>query len=234
MRQRSPRLLDATKWLLGSAISLGCTASAFAADHIDSPSAVGDPSADITDIYAWMSTDQSKLNLILNTFGAAFSDSVQYVFHVTSMSAYGQTGGETRIICEFSADQRAKCWVGDSEYVSGDASSPSGISSESGRVKLFAGSRNDPFYFNLAGFRATLGIVAGAAPSLTFDAAGCPALDSATSAALVTQLSSNDQGGPASDFFAPLSTHSIVLQLDKTLVNRDGPVLAVWASTYRK
>lgn len=234
MRHRSQTRLGAAAVLIGSALSLGLGSAAQAADHIDSPSAVGDPAADITDIYAWMSTDGSKLNLILNTFGAAFSDSVQYVFHVTSMSAYGQSGGETLVICEFSAAQVAKCWVGDDEYIEGDASNPAGLLSASGKVRLFAGSRNDPFYFNLAGFRATLGIVAGAASSLTFDGAGCPALDAATSAALVGQLGSDAEGGPAADFFAPLSTHSIVLQLDETLVNQNGPVLAVWASTYRK
>lgn len=234
MRHRSQTRLGAAAVLIGGALLLGSGGLAEAADHIDSPSAVGDPAADITDIYAWMSTDGTKLNLILNTFGAAFSDSVQYVFHVTSMSAYGQSGTETRIICEFTAAQAAKCWVGDDEYLSGDASSPSGLLSASGKVRLFAGARNDPFYFNLVGFQTTLGIVAGAASSLTFDAAGCPALDAATSAALVGQLSANAEGGPAEDFFAPLSTHSIVLQLDETLVNQGGPILAVWASTYRK
>jgi hypothetical protein len=234
MRFRSQGLLGASAVLIGGALLFGLGPKADAADHIDSPAAVGDPSADITDVYAWMTPDGTKLNLILNTFGAAFSDTVQYVFHVTSMSAYGQSGDEIRIICEFSSDQRAQCWVGDDEYIAGDASNTAGLLSESGKVRLFAGSRNDPFYFNLAGFRATLGIVAGAAASLTFDEAGCPALDAPTSTALVTQLSSNAEGGAAADFFAPLSTHSIVLQLDETLVNQDGPVLAVWASTYRK
>ena len=28
--------------------------TAFAADHIDSPAASGDPAADITDVFAWM------------------------------------------------------------------------------------------------------------------------------------------------------------------------------------
>lgn len=233
MRSRSHKLRCTTP-LLAGAVSLGLASAGYAADHIDSPSAVGDPAADITDIYAWMSADQSKLNLILNTFGAAFSDTVQYVFHIGSMSAYGQTATETQVICQFNAAQRAECWVGDDEYLAGDASATAGLRSDSGRVRLFAGSRNDPFYFNLAGFRATLGLVASAAPSLTFDGAGCPALDAATSGALVTQLSSDAEGGPAADFFAPLSTHSIVLELDKRLVNRGGPILAVWASTYRK
>ena len=39
---------------------------ASAADHIDGPSAQIDPAADISDLFAWMNTDASRLNLVAN------------------------------------------------------------------------------------------------------------------------------------------------------------------------
>ena len=44
---------------------------ASAADHIDGPSAQIDPAADISDVFAWMSADASRLNLIANVFYSA-------------------------------------------------------------------------------------------------------------------------------------------------------------------
>lgn len=69
-----------------------------AADHVDSPGAVADPTADITDLFAWTNANANKINLVMNVgpFGAAagFSDAVTYVFHVESTTAYGTPGGE--------------------------------------------------------------------------------------------------------------------------------------------
>jgi len=103
--------------------------------------------------------------------------------------------------------------------------------SADGKLRVFTGLRQDPFFFNLAGFRETCRIVAGAASGLTFDAAGCPALDEATATALVTQLQSAPGGGPAPDSFAGFNVISIVLEIDKSLVTPGGPIVAVEAST---
>src|SRR5262245_62786753 len=80
---------------------------AFGADHIDAPAATAEPAADITDLYAWMSSDGKKVELALDVspFAAStskFSDAVQYVIHVNSSSAFGQTQTETKVICQFS------------------------------------------------------------------------------------------------------------------------------------
>src|SRR5205085_3071043 len=124
--------------------------------------------------------------------------------------------------------------VGRRVRVTGDASAEGGLRSRDGKVRVFAGLRNDPFFFNLPGFRATARIVAGAAGSLTFDPAGCPALDAATSAALVGQLQTAPGGGPAVDNFARFNVLAIVVSVSKSLVTRDGPVVAVWGSTNRR
>lgn len=222
-------------------LSLGITPiPSFAADHVDGPRASADPAADITDVFAWMSPNASDVYLVMGlvrnaTTESRFSDSVQYVFRTTSQASYGASSSRSvDVICQFDAAQTIECWVGNDDYVTGDASSVSGLSSTSGRVKVFAGLRNDAFFFNLAGFRATARAVTAAAGGLTFDAAGCPALDSGTSTALVTQLQRSATGGSAVDGFANFNVLALVLAVDKSLLTSNGPILSVAGATYRR
>lgn len=202
-----------------------------AADHRDSPTAVAEPAADIADVFAWSSSDTRRVNLALTVPAALFSDAVQYVIHVESAPAYGDSGTEVRIICSFEVDQTLECWVGDADYVSGDASSEVGLASDSGRTRVFAGERDDAFFFNSSGLRNTLDIVEAAAPDLEFDGAGCPVLDEGTSTALINALSDD---GEAVDNFAGLTAGTLVLQIDAELLTGGGQILAVWSSTHRK
>jgi len=221
-----------------SLIALALPISALAADHTDSPSTTADPSADITDIYAWMTDDASKVNLVMNvqpfaSSDSKFSDAVQYVLHINSTQAYGEEQTETIALCQFPSSDRIQCWIGD-EYISGDPRDPKGLVSASGNIKIFAGVRNDPFFMELGGFLKTVDTVISAAPSLSFDENSCPALDADTSAALVGLLQTHpDDGGPAKDSLAGANVLSLVLQVDKQLVNKGGDILAVWGSTHR-
>ena len=216
-----------------------------AADHADGPRASADPAADITDVFAWTSPDARRVNLVMDlvrnaTTASRFSDGVQYVFHTTSRAAFGaEPSEEVDVVCVFNRAQRIRCWVGQDEHaraqIAGHAGRTQGISSPDGRLRVFAGLREDPFFFNLAGFRETARIVTGAAAGLVFDAAGCPALDGGTSAALVNQLQKAPGGGPAVDNFAHFNVLSIVVSLDKSLLTRQKrPILAVWGSTNRR
>jgi hypothetical protein len=236
------------RWLFVAAVGAGALTLALAegpqtaraADHLDGPAAQADKTTDINDVYAWM--ENGKLVVAVNVFPVAdatseFSDAAWYVIHVNSAAAYGMAQTETTIICGFDAAQSATCWFGDdaAEIVQGDASAAAGLATASGKAKVFAGLREDPFFFNLGGFNDTRAAVVAAAGGLTFDAAGCPAVDAATSAALVGMLQgSNNGAGAAVDFFASLNTLSIVVELDASLVNAGGPVLGVWASTHAK
>jgi len=219
---------------------------ALGADHIDAPATTADPAADITDLYAWMSSDGKKVELALDvtpfaTSAAKFSDAVQYVIHVNSGAGYGKPQTETTVVCQFATSGTIECWVGTGEYVTGDASKTAGITSPSGKVRVFAGLRNDPFFFNLDGFKHAVATVEAAAaatteagPVLKFDAAGCPAVDSGTSSVLVGQLQHDATGGPVKDTFAGKNVLAIVLEVDKTLLTGNGATLGVWASTHRK
>jgi hypothetical protein len=210
-----------------------------AADHADGPAASADPSADITDVFAWTSADAAKLYLVMDlvrnaTSASKFSDSVQYVFHTTSRAKFGDPPSpEVDVICVFAASQKIQCWAGKT-YVTGDASDVAGIMSADRKLRVFAGLRNDPFFFNLAGFKETGKDVANAASSLTFDPAGCPQLDAATASALVTQLKTAPGGAPPVDNFAHFNVLSIAIALDKSLVTKNGPIVGVWGSTNRQ
>lgn len=228
-----------TRTLLAcGALAVVATASGslLAADHFDSPAPQTDPLTDITDLFAWMTPDAQKLNLAIGVApladpGMTFGTSVQYVFHVNSSAGYGEAQTETQVICQFYTSSNIECWAGD-EYLEGDPSDPAGITSASGNLRVFAGLRNDPFFFEGAGFNETVSTVVAAAPSLTFDGEGCPAVDADTSAALVGQLQSGEDGAAASDTFAGNDVLALVVQVDKSVVNSGGPVLGVWASTH--
>ncbi len=213
--------------------------SALAADHADGPAASADPSADITDVFAWMSPDANKLYLVMDlvrnaTAASKFSDSVQYVFHTTSRAKFGDPpSAEVDVICTFNTAQQVQCWAGTATYVTGTAGSTAGITSSDGKMRVFTGLRDDPFFFNLAGFKETAKDVADAASGLSFDPAGCPQLDAATATALVTQLQTAPGGGPAIDNFAHFNVLSIAIALDKSVVTKNGPIVAVWGSTNR-
>jgi len=223
---------------LGLAAALA-SAPAEAADHLDSPGAQVDTTADITDVFGWMNADTSKLNLIMNVApmasGAAFGTAVQYVFHVnsgTGLAALGAAQTETLIICQFYASDGIECWA-NGDYLVGDPSNTAGVVSTGGGMRVFAGLRNDPFFMEFAGFGETVSAVLAAAPGLTPDANGCYPLDMGTSNTLVGLLQGSANGsGMAVDTFAGTNVLSLVIELDKTMVNGGGDILGVWASTH--
>ena len=263
---------------LGAAAGLGLGAlliahTGHAADHLDAPAAAGNPLADITDVFAWMNSMGSKVNLVMDVSpaddgspGRDFSPAVQYVFHVlshtgaTAGSAYAGaitgTGSatETKVICTFASPTSIQCWVVGAnntvkDYVTGDPSNTAGLTSADGKVKVFAGPRSDPFFFNIDGFTDAVAAVdaaegsGGSGLDLLKDAAGCPNLSTAATAGVPEQLRAyltEATGSGAGmhlcaggDCFAALNVKAIVLQIDKTLLN-DGSniVLSVWASTH--
>lgn len=253
------------------ALSTLATPTSQAADHRDWPLYQQEIASDITDVYAWMSADGQKAYLVLNVQGAntgalattKFSDAVQYNFRVNSTTAFGAAATKAdNILCKFdnSTPQNFECWgpgaAGSAtEYVKDVVGNTAGKTSTSGKMKVFAGVRDDPFYFNIRGF-ADVGATVNAAAkvtgtgALTKDAAGCVNnIDAATSAALVNKLK---QGGgatvaPADDFgknglalLPPGSGGttngnilSIVVSIDKALLTTGGNIVSVWASTNR-
>jgi uncharacterized protein DUF4331 len=209
--------------------------------------------ADINDVYVWM--DGTNVNLAMSISPAdvetrTFGPDVQYVFHVHSKAKLGVDtpgiGNETRVLCTFASNTSGQCWVVEGsmlkDYVSGDPSNPAGISSKSGKVRLFAGRRSDPFFFNLEGFRSAVAALKTRFtqnPTVQLDAAGCPAnLTNPEVAGLLASLSAQVPGQPPCsmtqpDCFADLNVKIILVQLDRALVNTgSNTAIGVWASTH--
>jgi len=211
--------------------------SGLAADRGDAPSLASTPMADITDVYAWMTG--SNLNLVMDVSPLddgtrAFSPAVVYVFHLTSKSGIGigvTDGTETRVTCKFATNTSVQCWVTTGstvkDYVTGDPSNTAGVTSILGKVKVFAGRRSDPLFFNATGFKTAVTTFLGQSVGAP-DGAGCPKLMTQGQAgALRTAWTTG------SDDFATSNVMALVLQLDKSLVNTSGnTAVAVWASTH--
>ncbi|HEY1396213.1 hypothetical protein [Roseateles sp.] len=219
---------------LGSA-TFFIAAPALAADHLDTPTVIADPAADIGDLYAWTSVDGKRLNFVMDIVGKRFSDQVQYVFHVDSGQRFGATTVGTRLLCQFDAGGIVSCWAGREDRAQGDASVPSGLSSRHGRLRVFAGQRDDPYFNNVRGTRAALNAAADAvrgekAPK---DASGFHRFDEKT-LKRIGALWGQTEGGPARNFLAGWTTSALVVSVDLDLVNAGGPMLAVWGRTERR
>lgn len=245
------------KWMI--VVGGACLATAVihprlarSADHMDAPATTAEPAADINDVYAFLPSSElaggaaTHAVLAMTVFPAApadakFSDTVQYVLHAQSGMGFPTTTSDYNIICQFDTAQKASCWGGTDEYATGDASQAAGISSADGKFQVYAGLRADPFFFNAAGFKDTVANVEAVVDSgtLTFNDAGCP--DNITmgqSSVLVGKLGTTltDAGvaGAAVDSFKKLNGLAIVVQIDKTLITKGGPVVSVWGSTHKK
>jgi Domain of unknown function (DUF4331) len=218
--------------MVGILIIMGVRAGS-ASDHLDTPTVIADPAADIGDIFAWTSSDGKRLNLVMDIVAHQFSDRLQYVFHVDSGKSFGKTTATTLIVCRFDVAGVAECWVSDVDYVHGDASDVSGIEGKNRRFRIFTGLRDDPFFNNVKGTRAMYGVAGSALKQGTpVDSAGCPQFDEATSHSILDTWRHTD-GGPATNFLAGWKSSSIVISVDLDVVASSGDLLAVWGAVHR-
>jgi hypothetical protein len=204
--------------------------AAAASDHLDSPTVVGDATADIGDLYAWMSPDAKRLNLVMTLVGASFSDRIDYVFHIDSGSAVGATTASLSLRCRFERNGNIDCRAGDLDRATGDASHLPGITAKRNRFRVFADLRDDPFFNNVRGSRAALNVARAALPGVAKDAGGCPRFDAETSAKIVGEWRTTD-GNPGADFLAGWKTAAIIVEIDVNAVTGGGAALGLWATT---
>ena len=206
-----------SKILVGGLVGMAVLGGVlFAADHIDAPAVTGSgstsPANDITDIYAFQSpADNSKMVFILNTQGllspaatalASFPSNVMYEFNIDN------TGDNVEDLVIQCLVQNGKMRVygpvavgtpGTSSTVKSSATSTEvnvtsynmttpNIGTNANGTKIFAGPRDDPFFFDLARFKE---IIAG------------------------TQTGFRS---PGVDAFAGTNVMSIVVEVPKTLL----------------
>ncbi len=139
-------------------------------DHIDGPRAAGDPSIDITDLFAFTRpTDPRRAVLIADTFPfagetALFSNAVNYSIAMRPVRVAGtgdaasfKAGGtEIRFTFQFEVlkpgpngerqRQTGACSVPDGRTLQVVVDDEEGASTPDGEVRVFAGLRSDPFY----------------------------------------------------------------------------------------
>jgi hypothetical protein len=219
--------------LLGIALVGGII---YAADHIDAPAVTGTGSvslgSDITDLYAFQDpTDNTKMVFVMNTQGllspaasmtASFPSNVLYEFNIDNngnnvedlviqclvqngkIRVYGPvapttTGTTSTIVASAPYAEAAVTAYG--------AASPT-IGTSSNGIKVFAGPRDDPFFFDLARFKEILGGTA-------------------------TSFHAGTTADPSHDKFAGTNVMSIVVEVPKSMLGSAASI-NVWAETKTK
>ncbi|MEO6064485.1 MAG: DUF4331 family protein, partial [Lysobacterales bacterium] len=181
------------------------SAVVWSADHRDGPLATGDPAADLNDIYLFNNPrDASELILATTYVPAAnsnsrFSDAVQYRTFIDN----GAAGGSQVITCTFTMSGiRYSC-----SNASGSLSVQGNLNTttQNGNMRVYAGLRDDPFFFDVAAFNRTRAAVA---PRFT---------------------------NPGVNGFGAFNTLAIVFGIKSTALTNAGanPILKVWGSTTR-
>jgi hypothetical protein len=210
-----------TLGLLGMAIA--AAGIIYAADHIDTPTITGQ-TTDITDVYVFRAQDPNNLVFVANTQGllppsataaAKFDANTLLEFNIDNnndnvedlviqgilvngnLRVYGPvapsaTGTKSRLEGAVTAE------VAVTPYGSAPV-----IATQNG-IKVFAGPRDDPFFFDLTRFRQ---VIAGTASSFN---------------------------SPGNDTFAGTNVLSWVVEVPKTLLNATGGKINVWLETKKK
>jgi hypothetical protein len=139
-------------------------------DHVDGPRAIGDPSIDLTDLFAFTSPENpARTVLVANVFpsagvSAVFSNVVNHSIVVRRMTVAGlgeaakfKPGDqEYRFNCKFTAlekgadgskpVQKGTCAFPGGQEVTFVVNDEKGASTPDGVFRVFAGLRSDPFY----------------------------------------------------------------------------------------
>lgn len=174
------------KLLLGSLLGVALVGGIiFAADHIDAPAVTGSGSTslgnDITDIYAFQSpADNSKMVFVMNTQGllspsataaASFPSNVMYEFNIDNTGdnvedlviqclvqngkmrvygpvAVGTPGTVSTVKTSGSVTEVA---------VTTTASTSPNTATNANGIRIFAGPRDDPFFFDLVRYQEIIG-----------------------------------------------------------------------------
>ena len=213
------------KLLFAVLVAAGITAAGlvYAADHIDSPT-VTNQSTDITDVYVFSGQDVNNLVFVANTQGllapgatgaAKFDENtliefnidnnndnvedlvIQGIYNNGMMKVYGpvkpsETGSRSKLEGSATAEVAVTPYGSSANIGTG------------GGLKVFAGPRDDPFFFDLNQFKK---IIAGTATSFN---------------------------NPGTDAFAGTNVLSLVVEVPKSMLNATNGKINVWLETKKK
>lgn len=174
------------KIFIGGIIAFALAGIIYAADHIDAPAVTGagntSTGADITDIYAFQSpSDNSKMVFVLNVQGlmspavsstAGFPNNVLYEINIdntgdniedlvlqalvqnSKLRVYGPVAPAA---AGTSSTIRTNGPMTETSVTAYNAGNNPAIGSNSNGIKVFAGPRDDPFFFDLTRFKEIIG-----------------------------------------------------------------------------
>jgi hypothetical protein len=199
--------------VLAAASSMAVLSLGRASDHLDGPRATADPQSDITDVFAFTSpSDPTHVVLAMTltpfaTDASTFSPQVDYAFRVqraTALSPLTLDPTALDVVCTFGMAPAQTVTCSGPGGLHASATVGDAVGSAAGPMRVFAGLRSDPAFFDRQGALAT---VASGQASFT----GHNAFAGANVLAIVVEMQSSafiDAGPP--------------------------PVLAVAAETVRK
>jgi Domain of unknown function (DUF4331) len=203
------------------------------ADHLDAPALGGltnmagdfaphseHGDRDINDVYVFQGSNASRTALVLTTnpainlFGGSFGTNVRYALNVDRdgdavqdlayVWRFGSptgSGAQSYVVTRYTGSNARTLRTG--VEIGWGSTGGSGVGSAKGSAKVFAGVRSDPFFFDLTGF---IGTVFGVGDD------HLEVLD-----------------GNASDFFAPLNTNALVIEVSDAALNATN--IGVWGTT---
>jgi uncharacterized protein DUF4331 len=147
------------------------------ADHFSGPRVIADPASDICDVYAFPSPERpGNLVLVLNVLPASaptalFSDAITHRFRVRPITSVSEGAaaafnvGEDEYVFDFTFDAPQQVDGTDTLVQLGTCRAPGGrqvafqvgneVPTEAEGLKIFAGSRLDPFFIDFVGVIAT-------------------------------------------------------------------------------
>ncbi len=222
---------------LAAMVALATSVSVLSADHAESPGADADPSADLADIFIFPSPQASSRSIAAITFGGraaprsridgdlACDPNVLYTLHIDREHAANgfDNVADVQVHARFGRNGKGECGV-QLENVPGNGAAVSGpvetVFESPAGLKVFAGVRNDPFFFDGEGFAALVASFAG--PGQSGDLVGAFRLGG---------------GQPRRDSFANRNVSAIVFEMDNAAMAPPSgsfrPRVRVWATTSR-
>ncbi len=248
----------ATSALVVAAISLYGMQAARSSDHQDSPTVVARPGADITDVYAYPAPDNAN-NVVLAMdvyplIPGGMSSNAQYAFDPAVLYQFKIANGVANknynesMVVQFSVNGTGQSQtltmygptppneVSTSNTIvttakMGSVTFNQPATLDNGQIQVFAGTRRDPFFFDLAQFFKILPDRDAAyhAPGQT--------VPSPTATSFNGFAAGNPNGcatAPAADFLSNYNVLQIAIELPKTMLEPTGSALGkigLWATT---
>ena len=134
--------------------------AALAADHNEAPGSRADPDADITDLYVWHQDGNIVAVIDWTGFGppgapGSFDRDVLFTLHIDTDL---DNVSDQQVLVRFGEDSEGNIGVKVENLPGTSGDVVGGIEHviTEGRAKVFAGVRDDPFFFDFEGFSTTL------------------------------------------------------------------------------